>query len=234
MARRPEVEHTKLRFLASIASARSLANEILAIPQKVNPQTPGPGLYTGHVGQVIELAFMGMVASWEEFLEQVLVRYVAGASAAPRTPGTPGYRPTPKYGLATSLSHAYEVLTLNPNFSASRDFLKVSDPKWVKRTVDFFFTTHPFGVLTTNADSIRLANKIRDRVAHDSEKCRTDFKEVAVHFLRPGGNKLRHGYTPGHLLLDPVRRRFPQAMYGHSHFEAYQQMYEDMASVIVP
>lgn len=230
MAGRPaEVQHTRDRLVREIASARGLVQTIGSIQQQVNPHGPA-GLHPKHVRQVVELAFMGMVSSWEEFLEDSLVRYVAGAKAKA------GYRPTPKYGLASGIPHAYELLSRDPSYNPEKHYLKVSDPKWVKSSADFFFQSHPFTHVHAKSDLLLHANSIRNRVAHDSTKCRADFKATAVHFLHPPSGKLTQGFAPGALLTAKVQRHFPQqaVQAGLTHFEAYAQLYEDLAAKVVP
>lgn len=227
--RRPEVDHVKARLLAEIKSAEDLVAKINAFSGGINPAGT-PGLHPMYVRQVIELAFMGMVASWEEFLEMAMVRYVAGAKTKA------GYSPTPKYGSATSLEHAYQVLSNNPKFDPSKDYLKVSDPKWVTNTADFLFSVHGFTDVKAKNDLLLRANSIRNRVAHSSEKCRTDFKATALHFLQPHDGKLRKGFGAGDLLTMPVQRHFPQATIQaeKSHFAAYAELLTSLAGKVVP
>lgn len=227
--RPPEVEHVKRTFLAEISSARNLVDAIRGIPPKVRPSNV-VGLHPKHAQQVVELAFMGVVAAWEEFLERSLVRYVAGAQTAN------GYAPTPKYGMANSMQHAYELLSQDSNYDASRNYLKVSDPRWVRSSADFFFSAHPYGCLQSKNDLLKHASSIRNRVAHSSEKCRTDFKATAIYFLQPANNALAQGFGPGRLLLEPVQRHFGQQAIqaGRHHMATYLRMYEALANDIVP
>lgn len=227
--RPPEVDHTRDDLCKEINSARSLISSISALPQQVHPNAP-QGIHPRHTLQVVELAFMGMVASWEEFLERALVRYVAGAKAKN------GYAPTPKFGLANNISHSYEILSGNSNYNPAKHYLKVTDTKWIRNTADYIFKAHSFGILQTNSALMDHAVSIRNRVAHSSEKCRADFKLAAVHFLQPPNGQLVQGYMPGKLLLSPVTRHFPRAYTNANitHFEAYARLFESMAEAIVP
>lgn len=230
MAGRPaEVQHVRTTFAAECLSARGLVAAITALPPKVRP-SPNPGLHPKHAEQVVELAFMAVVASWEEFLEDSLVRYVAGAKTSSN------YRPTPKFGLASNITHAYQIVSQNANYDSQRDYLKVTDPNWVRNSASFIFSAHTYACLQTKSDLIKHASAIRNRVAHSSEKCRTDFKATALYFLQPANGKLSQGYGPGKLLLTPVQRHFGQrpVHQGLTHFEAYLQMYESLAMQIVP
>ena len=227
--RPPKVNHIRDVFLREIASARALVAAINGLPRKVRSSNQ-IGIHPKYVLQVAELAFMGVVSAWEEFLERTLTRYVAGAVASG------GYSPRHKFGAGDSISHAYELLSQDANYTPQKHYLKVSDPRWVWRTADFFFRQHPYGCLSNKVDLLKAANTIRNRVAHDSEKCRADFKDTVVWFTQPANNNLTQGFGPGALLMGPVQRHFGQQMVqgGHSHFEAYMRLYEDLAAVIVP
>ena len=227
--RPPEIEHVKSAFLSEIKAAEDLVSKINTFKGGINPNGT-PGLHPKYVRQVVELAFMGTVASWEEFLERALVRYAAGAKTKN------GYAPTPKFGRAHSIEHAYQVLSGNPKFDKNKDYLKVSDPKWVTNTADFLFSTHGFGELKTKSQLLGFASTIRNRVAHSSDKCRSDFKITALEFLQPQNGKLTKGYGPGDLLMAKVLRHFGQSAVQtqKTHFEAYMELFKILAGKIVP
>lgn len=227
--RPPRVTPVRDAFLAEIATARGLVAAVQALPQQVHPNAPR-GIHPKHVRQIAGLAFMGVIAAWEEFLERTLVRYLAGAAT------NSGYTATPKYGRATSIGHAYELLSQDANYDPLKHYLKVSDARWVWRTADFFFSQHHYGVLTLKSDLLINANRIRNRIAHDSNKCKADFKTSAVWFTQPQNGNLPQGFSPGSLLLTTATRNFGNAMNaaGISHFEAYLRVYEGLANGIVP
>jgi hypothetical protein len=227
--RRPEVDHVRDDLVREIASARALVAAIRALPGHVHPNAP-QGIHPKHVLLVVELAFMGIVASWEEFLERALVRYVAGAKTKS------GYAPTAKYGLANDITHAYALLSGNAKYDPAKHYLKVTEPKWVLNNADYFFQKHCFSALTTHTALIEHATAIRNRIAHSSEKCRNDFKASALAFLQPGNGKLVKGYMVGNLLLAPAVQLFPASLLQTqpTHFDAYATLFEDMAAAIVP
>ena len=132
---------------------------------------------------------MSVVSSWEEFLEQSLIRYVAGARTQP------GYAPTPSAGVARNLQHAYKILAQDPAFDPRRHYLKVNDPRWVWQTADFVFSRHPYGTLQNNSELLQRATSIRNRVGHNSAKCKEDFRQTAIHFL-VGVHRCSCGYPP--------------------------------------
>lgn len=227
--RPPEVDHVKTTFLAEIKAAEELVSQIVLFSGGINPNGV-KGLHPKYVRQVVELAFMGMVASWEEFLELTLVRYMAGAKTKA------GYSPTPKYGRANTLMHAYQIISSKSNFDPMKDYLKVSDPKWVTNSADFHFSQHGYADVKAKFDLLTHASAIRNRVAHSSDKCRAEFKKTAIHFLAPQNGKLKQGYGPGDLLLVPVARHFESSAIqaNKKHFEAYADLYRTLAAKIVP
>lgn len=228
MAAKPQIDHVRRTLIAEIIRAQNLVHAVQALPGR-SPRSQGDGLYAKQVAQIIELAFMGMVSAWEEFLEASLVRYMTGTATK-----TTGYCPTPKFGRATDLNHAYEILSNDPEYKRGKAYLKVTDPRSVWRTADFFFDPHPYGALNGKDSLIRHASAIRNRVAHNSEKCRKAFKVTATSLL--GTKQLTSGYQPGTLLMTPVRKHFPKAYITQqlTHFDAYAQMYEELARVIIP
>jgi len=229
MARSPEIDHVKAAFQRQLVAAAGLVARVNRFKGWINP-AGAPTLHPKDVRQVVELAFMGVVASWEEFLERAMVRYVAGAKTRA------GYAPTPKVGQATSIKHAYQVLAGPRKFDPEENYLKVTDPKWVTNTADFLFASHGFGDVKGKADLLCHAASIRNRVAHSSEKCRADFKATAIQFLAPANGKLTQGYGPGDLLMERVLRHFGQgAILAHkTHFDAYIDLYGSLAARVVP
>lgn len=227
--RKPQVDPCKVALLAELRAATNLAAAIQAIPSSVSTGA-APTIHPKYKVQVVELAFMGVVAAWEEFLEATLVRYIAGAESKS------GYKPTPKYGLATNIGHAYQVVSGRSKFNPSSDYLKASDPSWVMSKAEFVFYAHPYKSLTARLDLLESANKVRNRVAHSSKKCRDEFKVVALHYLgRPAAGKLRHGYTAGDLLLEPTTAKFTEPHpAGSNHFQAFVHVYTTLANLIVP
>ena len=225
MARTPKVDHVRDSFLAEITSATNLVTAIQALPRKINPAVQ-VGIHPKHVRQVVELAFMGLFAAWEEFLERSLVRYMAGAT----TNG--GYSPSHKHGRANDLPDAYDILSQNVNDDPQRKYLN-TNPRWVYKLAKFYFRSHPYGCLKSADGLLKRATSIRNRIAHDSEKCKADFREAALHFLNA---QLKQGFGPGALLLDPVQRHFGQpAIHArHTHFKAYSDLYGSLAKTIVP
>ena len=198
MARKPLIDHVLISFRREVNAARALEATISKISIAINPQTAQASLHPKQRLQVAELAFMGVVSAWEEFLERTLVRYLAGASSAS------GSYPSPKYGSANSILHAYQILSQKAKYDPSRHFLKANDPDWILSTADFHFHSHPYSIIHPHLEILKHGVKVRNRIAHASQKCRTEFKSTALNMLGTQGPNLRQGYSPGDLLLSTL------------------------------
>src|SRR5690348_7105768 len=115
MAKPLNVDTCKDGFIYEIDIARRLKGAVE--PLMAVKHTSTKKLHPKHVRLIVELAFMGVVESWQEFLERTLVRYLAGAASKS------GYRPHPKVGLCKNLDHAYQVISRNPKFDRKKDYL---------------------------------------------------------------------------------------------------------------
>lgn len=224
-----KVDHVRIAFISKIDAAISLVAAMQALPVKTRSSN-NLGIHPKYVGQVVELAFMGIVASWDEFIERSLVRFLTGAKT------NNGYRPTHKAGKANTIQHAYELLSLDPDYKPEKSYLKVSDPKWVCKVADSYFAKHSYSALQNKSDLIKHANAIRNRVAHDSTKCKADFKATAIYFLQPNNGQLKQGYGAAALLQAHVQRHFgpPAVQQNKTHFDAYCDFFRKLAEKIVP
>ena len=87
-------------FLADIKSAKKLVDEI----QQFSVSTPAVpcNLHIKQVHRVVGLAFMGLIAEWEEFLEQTFIRYLSNGQSKN------GFKAPHKIGQSLSLIHISE------------------------------------------------------------------------------------------------------------------------------
>ena len=132
MPRPPKVDHVRTKFTQRIASANKLYHAVKRVGG-IHPGIRHPTLHTEQVRQVVELAFMGVVESWEEFLESTFVRYLAGA----RCNG--GYAPTLRLGKAESLDHARQLVSGDPRFNPATGFISLRSPKATMDIAKVFF-----------------------------------------------------------------------------------------------
>ncbi|MCL4687188.1 MAG: hypothetical protein KJ007_01335 [Burkholderiales bacterium] len=181
----------------------------------------------------MELAFLGLLAAWDEFLEQTFVRYLAGAEARN------GYKPTLRLGRTGGLAHSYHAISGDPSFDPARNYSRFSDPKWVIAISKIYFENgSPYaGLLHANLEILQHATKLRNRVAHDSLKSREDFKKTAkIHLGLQPGQPLRQGYSVGDLMLTKADLLFGQETKNKDlpYFMAYALKLRAMAQRICP
>lgn len=230
--RPPQVAHLREGMLRSLSSAKKLVESVQKVGA-IHPNTKGPRLHTEHVRRVIELAFLGIVSAWEEFLEQVFVRYLAGAKS------DSGYSPTLRVGKAIDIGHAYHIVSADPEYDPAKLYLRFGEPGWTVSVAKIYFEGgRPFApALTDNKDRLMDAMKLRNRVAHASTKCREDFRKVARSFFGlPANGGLSQGFGVGDLLMKPAERHFGDKARdkGWSIFYSYVRLYGRLAKTIVP
>ena len=230
--RPPQVDHVRESFLRASSSARDLVRavgQVSAIRQ--NPNCPT--LHPEQARRVVELAFLGLVSAWEEFLEQTFVRYLAGAKAAS------GFTPALRLGKASTIAHSYHLISGDPDFDPSRNYSKFGEPKWVIAIAkNYFALGAPYATcLQPHLDPLQHAIKLRNRVAHSSTKCREDFKKTArVHLGLQPNVGVGQGYGVGDLLLEPAQRIFGQEAVAKNwnYFQAYNARLRAISRRIVP
>jgi hypothetical protein len=230
--RPPKVDHLREAFLSSTQSAEGFVNSVLSL-SGINPNTTGKQLHVEHARRAVELAFLGVVASWEEFLEQTFVRYMMGVST------DSGFSPHLRLGNAASIAHAYHVLSGDPDYDPNRHFSRFGDPRWVIASSKLYFEQgSPYATrMQPRIEVLQYAVKLRNRVAHSSTKVRSDFKAVAqTHLGLVGDQPLAQGYRVGDLLVTPVTKLFGASAKdrGLNYFSAYVEMYRTLANGIVP
>lgn len=228
MAKALNVDTCRESFEYQIDVAKRLTKAV--VPLKAVNHVAGENLHSKHVRRIVELAFMGVVSSWEDFLEQTMVRYLAGAKSKS------GFGAPHKVGLAKSILHAYRVISREAKYDPKRNYLSWTCPSEVLSRADFFFVGGaPYHApIQQFHANVQRAISIRNRVAHASEKCKADFKIVACEFLNVA--KLTKSYGAGDLLQAPAARHFGKAVAnsGKIYLEAYLDMFEAMAKKIVP
>jgi len=228
MGRPPKVDHIKQNFLKEIAAAEELVRAIRSFSGGINQAGPR-GIHPQYVRQVVELAFMGVVASWEEFLERILVRYLAGAKSST------GYSPIFNSAKAKDIPHAYVLLSNRSTYDPTRNYLKVTDPDDLEEMASRFFSNHPFSIAVNYAVYLRHASVIRNKVAHSSRKCTAQFKKTALDLNQGTDGKLKQGYSPGNLLMARATQPFVQTSpSAETYFDEFMSLYRWLASALVP
>lgn len=232
MGRAAKVDRVRNDFLNRISAAEKL---VLAVRPLAAVRGAGTGstLHVENVGQIIELAFLGLCAQWETFLEDSMVRYLAGAKPSG------GNAPHLRIGRCSDLTHAYQVLSGKPTYDPSSDYMSWTSPNAViDRAKVFFKSGEPYASKITQCrDELKRAVLLRNRIAHSSEKCINDFKMAANHYLAP--RSVTQGYRVADLLGTPQTKNFaflaaPAPGMARDYFLAHADMFRHLAQTIVP
>lgn len=203
---KPSIPLSQIRddFIKCIDNNRLIIKETLQLKEnELLFQNFGQGRYKkvdSYCNQLIGNSFASIIASWEEFLEECMIRYLRG-----RVPTTSLIRHTKsKLGHIPNVETAYKVLG-GSDFIIGKHYLGYSSLETVRRDADAFLENHPFVFDNNDIEMMRRAIKIRNRVAHTSHKCRQDFLKVVKIYLQiPPNNSLpnnQKGWNVGKLLL---------------------------------
>jgi hypothetical protein len=232
MARPPGLKTVKSDFIANIISASNLFEAVVSFTKgKTYDAIQGSEpLHPAQARRVMALAFMIIVSAWEQFVESVFIRYMAGACSPS------GYQPVLRVGPCAGLQHAGQLLRGNMAFSFESNFLLWSPWKVVTDRAKLFFDHgKPFSSLPDrDVPSLNHAFLLRNRVAHSSHKARADFVRVAR--LYTGKPMLRRGYDVGSLLLEKPSLHTHSSSYSQADhcFEAYLSLFIELAGTIAP
>lgn len=232
MPRQPNITQAKTKFLVELQKARSMYDAFEGLPRRINPRAAS-GIHPKHIHKARELAFLGVVGAWEEFLEQSLVRYAMGVETSN------GFRPVLTAQPCRTIIEAYRLVSEESLYNPSRDYLRrMNNPSSVTKIARRLFSTHSFGCIGTYSRLLNSATILRNRIAHKSTKSRHAFVGTAKWFLQAHANSmpLSQSFSPGALLGKNVQRHFaaPLVSAGTTHFEAYLRLYEVLANTIVP
>lgn len=228
----PKVGHIRESFVAATQSAEALVEAVSGMAA-IHPQAEGPRLHPEHCRRIVELAFLGLISAWEEFLEQSFVRYLAGAKA------DNNYAPTLRLGKAASIKHSYHLVSGDPAYDPTKNYSKFGDPKWVIAiSKNYFEIGAPYATkMHPNLQVLQEAIRLRNRVAHNSGKSREDFKRSArIHLGLAENAPLVQGYGVGDLLTSKAKKLFGQQAKdsGLTFFSAYTARLRRLAKEIAP
>ena len=187
--------------------------------------------------KIIGHAFLSTLTAWEDFLSEVFLGYMCGYHAPN------GYAPRLRTGAAQNRTHAIQVLTGEENPKEAERRTRWNSIKWAQSVASIHFRNgDPFTSMDSQVSlHIEWATTIRNRVAHNSDKARAQFKDVANRLLkRPAGTAIGRGFSPGQLLVANALDTFPAKeldcdyqTWGDN-FEAYISLFLEESQRIVP
>lgn len=199
----PSLHQVVDEFKKQISNAINLLDKIERSPKV---------LYQPQVDLIFELAFLKIFIAWEQFLEDTFARYMCGASSLS------GKKPT-RNATARYLDHALSIIYGGQPYA---DWTSVDIV--VDRANRFFDKGEPYTTpLQSATKELRDMRRIRNHIAHHSNKSREDFNKllVSIYGFRP------QGMTAGRFL-----RRHLNA-HGKQRIQEYAETLESLARMIV-
>jgi hypothetical protein len=188
--------------------------------------------------KVVGLAFLSIVAAWEEYLENSFLRYMAGAKSES------SYSPKLRIGKCKNTTHSIQALTGAINSNEATKIMRWSDYSWALTKAEIYFNkAEPYSKIPSlYQERIRDAQIIRNRIAHSSLKARNQFKKMAnINIGNQVDSPMAFGFSPGKYLIYTK----PEIVFKKSWidskdcewpdiFECYMHMFIEIIDIITP
>lgn len=187
MSRAVSINNIKKAFEKKITTNVALVNTSRKLQS-----TNSKGLKPKQVEQITGLAFLSIMAGWEDFIEGCMVRYLKGNIA------NSSGRIQSKLGHLSDLNLAYKILG-GYKFERGKDYLNFSDLKQVEDMANVYFKIHPFHPTADEKDLVKNMYIIRNHIAHNSDKAKNKFHDLSKKYLNK--KELSQGWSVGQLLL---------------------------------
>jgi hypothetical protein len=225
--RPPEVNSARTSFIEVIDQANRLYAVIKPFCDMSIKSISHKQIHPKQANRFLGLAFLSVLAGWEEFVEVSFIRYLAGSKTRN------GYAPKMRIGGCESIGHAYEILSGQLNFDPTRKYTNwTSFQSVIDKAKLFFVNGEPYSLVTSQEiEIINNANKVRNRVAHGSQKCKAEFRNVALTMLNR--RVLHQGFDVGMLLLSSPTTQFSTSTQV-DFFMAYIEFFEGLRDRLVP
>lgn len=229
--------NAKTKFLASLDTARRIyapAREMCCYTyESFNDTTYQPNV----AAKVVGLAFLAAVAAWEDFVEDIYLGYLSGY------PAPNGYRPVLRAGPAQNKTHALTLAAGESNEREAERKLRWNSFKWVQSLATVHFAPANVFAEVTDKDVswLDLAQTVRNRIAHSSEKSKHQYK-VALNKLMGDdpASPLPPGFAPGKFLIyrtNADKQLRPLMQDDHNWpdvFEGYLSLWARLADQLCP
>ena len=187
--------------------------------------------------KIIGLSFLSALAAWEDFISQVYLGYLCGY------PSPNGSSPELRAGKCQDKSHALLLAAGEPSYRDAERRMRWGNLRWVKSLATVHLKSgNPFSRI--NESDLRwldLGITIRNRVAHNSEKSKSSFKDsINRLFAEPKNSPLPPGFSPGQFLIimtDPypeLRTLSSDDHHWGDVFEGYISLFQRLAEEICP
>ncbi|QWT45382.1 hypothetical protein [Azospira inquinata] len=187
--------------------------------------------------KVVGLAFLSAVAAWEDFVANVYLGYLSGY------PAPNGSLPELRAGKAEDKNHALLLAAGESNNREAERRMRWSSFRWVQSISEVHFKkANPFLVVSIkDIEWLDFSVIIRNRVAHNSDKAKKQFKDSFNKLVgNPKDAPLPNGFSPG-WLLNAILQSHPKLKtldsYDHHYgdlFEGYVSLWLRIAELICP
>lgn len=187
--------------------------------------------------KVVGLAFLSAVSAWEDFVEDIYLGYLCGY------PSSNGYKPKLRAGVAQNKSHALLIAAGESNPREAERKLRWNSFRWVQGLASVHFAPKNVFERVNVADVrwLELSQVIRNRVAHNSEKAKLQYKTALNRLIKEQPNSpLPPGFSPGKFLIsrtDGLQELLPLMLEEHfwpDVFEGYMSLWLRLAENLCP
>jgi len=181
------IEPILIVFNEKITESLALANSAVTLREpRGNMYRP---ILKSKIYLIVELSFLQLFTSWEQFLEETFVRYMCGCITQN------GYSPK-RFVNPRTLKHALEII------SQGRQYVDWTKPEDVIDRAELFFDKgEPFAnTLRTASNQLEEMKTLRNRIAHRSRHSEKRFQTVVLQKM--GYNP--HNMVPGKFLLQRI------------------------------
>jgi hypothetical protein len=186
-------------------------------------------LHPSQAHKIIELSFLNLISGWEEFVENIFVRYLVGASSLSN------YSPILRIGKCNTINHAYELLSLSYGFTPEKNRLNLGNTKEIiKKAKILFESGKPFSKISENQLAVlQDCYIIRNRIAHSSRKCNDSFKNLALKYLNIKNGKLPPGFSVGKLLSSKNINGISDLLKCDDYYQSFSVFFREIAELLV-
>ena len=237
MKGQPSQLRARTNFIAALETACRIyapARKMCIFSYESFSETP----YQPNVAsKIIGLAFLSAVAAWEDFVKEVYLGYLCGY------PAPNGYRPKLHSDPAKNKAHALLLAAGESKPAEAERKLRWNSFKWIKSLSEVHFTKESV-FLRVTADDILwldLAQVVRNRVAHNSNKAKQQYKSTLNQLMRqPLNTPLPRGFALGKFLICTIgnERQFKSLQSDEHHwgdiFEGYISFWIRLAYLLCP
>jgi len=206
------MDHILTDFRKKINESLSLAND--AVSLKELRGNTYRNIRKSKTYLIVELSFLQLFISWEQFLEQTFVRYMCGGITCN------GYSPK-RFVQPKTLEHAGDIIMQGRPYV---DWTKLDEV--ITKAELYFDKGEPFADTLRNASAqLEDMKMLRNRITHRSKHSEEKFRGLVLQKM--GYNP--RGMVPGRFLLEKIPRSSARTV-----LQQYGDLILALGNLIVP